>query len=291
MKARKLLLSALLIVAMMFLAVGCGGQATTTDNAQDQKVEGQDQAAAEPTVLRLATTTSTKDSGLLDFLLPVFEKENNVKVEVLAQGTGQAIQTASMGDADVILVHARSAEEKFVADGDGVERFDVMYNDFVIVGPKDDTAGVKGKSVNEAFQAFTEGNAPFISRGDDSGTNKKEIALWKTANIEPKGDWYLSVGKGMGDTLIMTSEQQGYTLTDRATYTFMKDKLDLDIVVEGDEGLLNPYGVIAVNPEKHDGINNEDAQKFIDFLLSDEGQQLIKDYKVEGNQLFFTYDK
>lgn len=240
------------------------------------------------TTIRLATTTSTKDSGLLDYVLPAFEKKCGVNVEVIAQGTGQAIKTASMGDADVILVHARSAEEKFVADGHGVERFDVMYNDFVIIGPKEDPAGIKGKAINEALISLTNGEAPFISRGDDSGTNKKELALWKEVSINPEGDWYLSVGKGMGETLIMTNEQQGYTLTDRATFTFMKDKLDLEVLVEGDKKLLNPYSIIAVNPDKHESINSEGAQKLIDFLLSEQGQQMIKDYKVKGNQLFFN---
>ncbi|MFV9510081.1 substrate-binding domain-containing protein [Tepidibacillus sp. LV47] len=280
MKKKSSVFVLLLVVSMMFLVVGCGGQTNST-NAKP----------TEPTTLRLATTTSTQDSGLLDYLLPVFEKKYNVKVEVLAQGTGQAIETASRGDADVILVHAKKAEEKFVAEGHGIKRYDVMYNDFVIVGPKNDPDQIKGKSVVDAFKALTKGKAPFVSRGDDSGTNKKELDIWKKLGITPKGDWYQAVGKGMGDTLTMTSEEQGYTLTDRATYSFMKDKLNLEILVEGDKDLLNPYGVIAVNPDKHPGVNYKDAQKFIDFILSKEGQQLIKDYKVNGNQLFFTYDK
>lgn len=274
---KKIIFISLVIVLLTGL-VGCSSSQTSSSDA---------------TVLRLATTTSTKDSGLLDYLLPTFEKENNIKVEVLSQGTGQAIKTASMGDADVILVHAKAAEEKFVADGYGVKRYDVMYNDFVIVGPANDPVGIKGKGAIEAFSlmanAANEG-APFISRGDDSGTNKKEIGLWKEANIEPNGGWYLSVGKGMGDTLIMTNEKEGYTLTDRGTYLFMKNKLDIQVLVEGDKLLMNPYGVIAVNPEKHERINNKDAKKFIDFLLSDEGQKMIKEYKVNDNQLFYTYE-
>lgn len=238
--------------------------------------------------LRLATTTSTKDSGLLDYLIPFFEKENKIDVEILAQGTGQALATASMGDVDLVLVHAKDAEEKFVANGDGVERIDLMYNDFVIVGPKEDPAGIKGQSTNNAFSSFPKSNIIFISRGDDSGTHQKELALWQEASSEPDGDWYLSVGKGMGDTLIMASELQAYTLTDRATYVFMKENLDLEVLVEGDEKLLNQYGVIAVNPDKHRGVNYKGAEKLIDFLVSEKGQQMIADYKVNGEQLFFS---
>lgn len=282
MKIKKIIMTCLIIAAFATLFVGCG----QTNEIND----GVEQIDEDPTILRLATTTSTKDSGLLDYILPTFEEENNIEVEVLAQGTGQAIETASMGDADVILVHAKSSEEEFVAEGYGVERFDVMYNDFVIVGPKDDPAEIMGMTVDEAFTTLSSGTGIFLSRGDDSGTNKKEIALWSDASIEPEGDWYMSVGKGMGDTLTMANEVIGYTLTDRATYLFMKDNLDLEIMVEGDEKLLNPYGVIAVNPEMYPEVNNEGAQKFIDFLLSDEGQGMIKEYKVNGDQLFFTYE-
>jgi len=238
--------------------------------------------------LRLATTTSTKDSGLLDYILPVFEKKYNVKVEVLALGTGQALKTASLGDADVVLVHDKLSEEKFVADGFGVKRFDVMYNDFVIVGPKNDPAKIKEKPLNEAFKILAQGNNSFLSRGDDSGTHKKELSIWHDLELLPEGNWYIVVGKGMGDTLIMANELQAYTLTDRATYLSMKDKLDLSIIIEGDQLLLNPYGVIAVNPAKYP-VNYDTAQKFIDFLLGKEGQDLIKSYKVNGEQLFFTY--
>lgn len=237
--------------------------------------------------LRLATTTSTKDSGLLDYLIPIFEKENKIDVEILAQGTGQALATASMGDVDLVLVHAKDAEEEFVAKGDGVERVEVMYNDFVIVGPKEDPARIKGQSTNNAFSSFSKSNIIFISRGDDSGTHQKELALWQESSIEPGGDWYLSVGKGMGDTLVMASELQAYTLTDRATYVFMKENLDLEVLVEGDEKLLNQYSIIAVNPDKHRGINYKGAEKLIDFLVSEKGQQMIADYKVNGEQLFF----
>lgn len=275
MKKKGLLLIFLtIIVAIITLGSGCSNQSSKEPLNQ---------------TLRLATTTSTVDSGLLDFLLPVFEEKYNLKVEVLAQGTGQALKTAELGDADVVLVHARAAEDKFVADGFGVKRFDVMYNDFVLVGPEEDPAKIKGKTVQEALSAFTSGQFKFISRGDDSGTHKMELSLWEKAGIQPQGDWYLSIGKGMGDTLIMTNEQQGYTLTDRATYLFMKNNLNVSIVVEGDKELLNPYGVIAVNPKKHPDVNFDGAQKLIDFLLSDEGQKLITEYKVNGMQLFFTY--
>lgn len=277
MKKKSLLLIYLMMIVFIF-TVGSG--CTNQDSKQPVNQ-----------ILRLATTTSTVDSGLLDYLLPVFEEKNNIKVEVLAQGTGQALKTAELGDADVVLVHARAAEDKFVADGFGVKRFDVMYNDFVLVGPNEDPANIKGKSVQDALMTFSSGQFKFISRGDDSGTHKMELSLWEKAGVQPQGDWYLSIGKGMGDTLIMTNEQQGYTLTDRATYLFMKNNLNVSIVVEGEKELLNPYGVIAVNPKKHPDVNFDAAQKLIDFLLSDEGQKLITEYKVNGMQLFFTYPK
>ncbi len=277
MKKNSLLILPFVILILIFTVVsGCAKQ-----NANQSMNQ----------TLRLATTTSTVDSGLLDYLLPFFEDKYDIKVDVLAQGTGQALKTAELGDADIILVHARAAEDKFVADGYGVKRFDVMYNDFVLVGPEEDPAKIKGMSVQDALMILSSGESKFISRGDDSGTHKMEVSLWEKTGIQPQGDWYLSIGKGMGDTLIMTNEQQGYTLTDRATYLFMKNNINLSIVVEGEKELLNPYGVIAVNPKKHPDVNVDGAQKLIDFLLSDEGQQLISEYRVNDMQLFFTYQK
>jgi len=264
----------ILFVLSLILFVGCEKNTDETDETKTTR-------------LRLATATSTKDSGLLNYLLPVFEKENNVKVDVLALGTGQALEIAAMGDADVVLVHSKEAEEEFIARGDGIKRFEVMYNDFVVVGPKDDSAQIRDKSISEAFTIFSKGDYPFISRGDDSGTHKKELSLWEELMMEPKGKWYLSIGKGMGDTLITANELQGYALTDRGTYLSMKDKLELEILIEGDKDLLNTYGIIAVNPDKHPEVNYEEAQKLIDFLLSAKGQQMINDYRVNGYQLFY----
>ncbi len=242
-----------------------------------------------PSTLTLATTTSTEDSGLLDALLPVFEEENNIEVKVVAVGTGQAIEIGKRGDADVLLVHSRKAEDEFVEDGYGVNRKDVMHNEFLIVGPESDPAGIKDmKEVTKAFQQLAEKEALFISRGDDSGTHKKEVAIWKSAGIEPQGDWYLEVGQGMGATLTMANERQAYTLTDEATYLSMADKQNLEVIVRGDEILFNPYGVIAINPEKHPDVNFEGANAFISFITGEKGQDIISDFGVEkfGKPLF-----
>ncbi len=238
--------------------------------------------------LILATTTSTQDSGLLDVILPDFEKKTGVKVNVVAVGTGQAITLGRSGDADVLLVHDRPSEDKFVADGEGTARYDVMFNDFVIVGPASDPAGIKGvASAVDAFQKIEAAKAAFISRGDKSGTNAKELAIWKAAGIDPKGDWYISAGQGMGEVLTMAQETDAYTLSDRGTYLKRQaDGLPLVILVEGDKMLFNPYGVIPVNPAKHPGVNSDLAQKFVDWLLSLETQQLIADYKINGQPLF-----
>jgi len=241
--------------------------------------------------LTLATTTSTYDSGLLDALVPVFEEDTGIKVKILAQGTGQALETASRGDADVVLVHSRKREDAFVEAGDGVDRRDVMYNDFVIVGPDSDPAGIGGTSdAVAAFEGIAGAEATFVSRGDDSGTHTKERGIWAQSAVpEPGGPWYLEAGDGMGAVLRMASEKGAYTLTDRATYLALRDELHLVIHTEGDELLLNPYGVIAVNPEKHKNVNYEGATKFIEFLTSDGGQRLIAEYGVErfGQPLFF----
>ena len=240
--------------------------------------------------MTLATTTSTQDSGLLDYILPDFEEEYNVKVEVVAVGTGQAIEIGEAGDADVLLVHDRAKEDAFMAAGHGVRREDVMYNDFVIVGPADDPAGIKGlTSASEAFGKIAGAQATFISRGDESGTHAKEKAIWTAANIEPAGDWYVSAGQGMGDVLTMADEQQAYTLSDRASYLARTlEGIDLEILVEGDSVLFNPYGVIAVNPEKSPEIKADLATEFIDWILSVPTQEKIGQFGVDefGAPLF-----
>lgn len=239
--------------------------------------------------LRLATTTSTENSGLLAELLPPFEQANDCKVDVIAVGTGKAIKLGETGDVDVILVHARSKEDKFVDAGFGVGRRDVMYNDFVLLGPDSDPAGISGSTdVAEAMVKIAEAGATFVSRGDDSGTHTREKQLWKAGNVTPAGDWYLEAGRGMGEVIIMAGERQGYTLSDRATYLAFKEKTPLGIVVEGDSRMFNPYGVIMVNPEKHPHVKVELAQAFIDFLTSDEGQALITGYHRGGEQLFYV---
>ncbi|MFQ6058953.1 MAG: substrate-binding domain-containing protein [Anaerolineae bacterium] len=242
-----------------------------------------------PQELVLATTTSTYDSGLLDAILPHFEAQYNAKVKVIAVGTGQAIKLGERGDADVILVHARAREDQFVAEGYGVSREDVMYNDFVIVGPKGDPAGVKGLDAAAALTRIAEAQATFVSRGDESGTHTKEKAIWKKAGIEPGGGWYLSAGQGMGAVLTMANEQRAYTLTDRGTYLARQGDLNLVILVEGDPILFNPYGVIAVNPEKHPGVRYDLALKFIKWLTSVETQEKIATFGVEkfGQPLFY----
>mgnify|MGYP000879927846 CR=1 FL=1 len=241
-------------------------------------------------VLILATTTSTDDSGLLEFLLPDFETEFGIDIQVIAVGTGQALTLGKDGNADVLLVHSRAKEDEFMAAGDGVRREDVMYNDFVIVGPADDPAGITGMtSAVDAFKKIAETQSPFLSRGDESGTHTKELGIWTKAELEPAGDWYISTGQGMGEVLTMTNEQQGYTLSDRATYLAMtKEGLDLVVLVEGDSTLLNPYGVIAVNPDKGDFINAAAATQFIDWIISVPVQEKIASFGMEefGQSLF-----
>jgi tungstate transport system substrate-binding protein len=261
-------------------------------------------AAAAPGILRLATTTSTADTGLLDYLLPDFEKANSVKVDVVAVGTGQAIAIGQKGDADVLLVHARAQEDKFVADKDARERFDVMYNDFVIVGPKDDPAKAgTAASAPAAFRAIADAQAPFVSRGDKSGTNTKELSIWASAKITPTKEmkWYNAIGQGMGDTLVFANEQRGYTLSDRGTWLATQSKVpNLAIVFGGqtlaenkDKTLLNPYGVMAVNPDKHPGVQYDIAMKFVDWILSPDTQQKIGSFGVDkfGQQLFYPNAK
>lgn len=243
--------------------------------------------------LKMSTTTSTQDSGLLKVLLPPFEQKNSVKVDVVAVGTGQALKLGEAGDVDVVFVHARKLEDKFVADGFGVNRKDVMYNDFVVIGPKADPAGIaKAKSAAEALKMIAAKGATFISRGDKSGTHTKEKELWQAAGIDPKGSWYVEAGQGMGPVITMATERQGYTLADRGTYNAFKGKKsDLVILFQGEKGLFNPYGVIAVNPKKFPHAKYDQAMRFIEFVTGAEGQKIIAEYKQNGEPVFFIYRK
>lgn len=237
--------------------------------------------------IKMATTTSTENSGLLEVLLPPFEQKFNAKVDVIAVGTGKALKLGENGDVDIVFVHARAAEDKFVKDGYGVNRRDVMYNDFIIIGPKEDPADVKGmKDVVMALKQVAKKESSFVSRGDDSGTHKKEKSLWQAAEMEPEGDWYMETGQGMGQTLQIADEKRAYTLTDRGTYLAYKGKIDLPILVEGDERLFNPYGIIAVNPAKHPHANYVYVMALIGWVTSVEGQRIIGNYKKFGKVLF-----
>jgi tungstate transport system substrate-binding protein len=248
-------------------------------------------ASAQEKSIVVASTTSTEDSGLFGHILPIFRQASGIDVKVIAQGTGQALDTARRGDADVAFVHARAAEEKFVQEGAGVKRFPVMYNDFVLIGPKSDPAGIKGgKDIVAALKAIQAKGAPFVSRGDRSGTHQAELALWKLAGIDiaaQKGPWYRDVGQGMGAALNTASAMNAYVLSDRGTWISFKNRGDLAIAVEGDAKLFNQYGVILVNPAKHPHVKQELGQAFIDWLISPAGQKAIADYKIDGQQLFF----
>ena len=239
--------------------------------------------------LRMATTTSTENSGLLKVLLPKFEAATGIHVQVIAVGTGKAVKLGESGDVDVVLVHARQLEDAFVASGGGIDRRDVMYNDFILVGPAADPARVRGqKDVIQGMERIASAGAKFISRGDNSGTDIMEKAYWKAANIDPKGKpWYISAGLGMGEVLNMAAQMSAYTLSDRATYGAYRAKTGLDIVLAGDTRMFNPYGIIAVNPAKHRGVNYTDATKLIEWITSPAGQQAIADFKVNGEQVFF----
>ncbi|EEE36183.1 sulfate/tungstate uptake family ABC transporter, periplasmic substrate-binding protein [Rhodobacteraceae bacterium KLH11] len=252
-------------------------------------------ASAEEAFIVVQSTTSTQNSGLLDYILPGFEAETGIDVRVVAVGTGQAIRNAVNGDGDVLLVHSKAAEEQFVADGWGVERFDVMYNDFVLVGPQSDPAGVKGGSdIVAALTAVAGSEVPFASRGDDSGTHKAEMRHWNAAGIDPtgaSGTWYRETGSGMGATLNVASGMGAYVLTDRATWLSFGNRGDLEVLVEGDPRLFNQYGVILVNPEKHTGVRAAAGQRFIDWLTGPDGQAAIESYMLDGQQLFFPNAK
>jgi len=249
------------------------------------------QAIAQDKSIVVASTTSTQDSGLFGHILPLLKAKTGIDVKVVAQGTGQALDTARRGDADVVFVHAKPQEEKFVAEGFGVKRFDVMYNDFVVIGPKSDPAGIKGGSdVLAAFKAIYDKGAPFVSRGDKSGTHAAELALWKAASLDPAGSkpaWYREIGQGMGAALNTAGAMGAYVLSDRGTWLSFKNRGDLEVVVEGDKRLFNQYGVILVNPAKHPHVKKELGQQFIDWVISAEGQNAIKSYTIDGQQLFF----
>lgn len=237
--------------------------------------------------IRMATTTSIEDSGLLAHLLPAFEKKHGIRVHVIAVGTGKAIKLGEQGDVDLILVHAREAEDRFVRDGFGVNRRDVMHNDFVILGPAADPAGVKGmRDAPAALGKIARAKGKFVSRGDDSGTHEKEMALWKATKVAPAGKWYLPAGQGMGACLTMADEKRAYVLADRGTYLKRGDGTALEVLVEGDRRLANPYGVIAVNREKHPGVDFDGAVQFIEWIVSPEAQKLIGEFKVNGRVLF-----
>ena len=245
-------------------------------------------AADAPNVIRLSTTTSTDNSGLLGFLLPAFEAKTGAKVHVISVGTGKALELAKNGDVDVTLVHARPMEDKFVADGYGIDRRDVMYNDFIVVGPVSDPAHLRGgRDVLAAFRKIAASGAKFISRGDNSGTDLMEKNYWKAAGVQPAGASYVSAGLGMGEVLNMAAELRAYTLTDRATFGAYKAKTGLEIVVEGDKSMFNPYGIIATNPSRHKDVNYKGARLLIDWITSSEGQQRIAAFKPAGQQLFF----
>lgn len=275
---RLVLAVALLVVA----SAGCAG------------IGSSDGGASEPRELVIATTTSTANSGLLDALDWEFEERYGVEVKVLPQGTGAALETARAGDADLVVVHARSLEDEFTMDGFGVNRRDLMYNDFVIVGPGEDPAGIEGMdSATEAFRTIRDSESTFLSRGDNSGTHTKELAIWDEAiGGAPSGSWYREIGKGMGDTLVQSDQSGAYTLADRGTYLSMKEDVGLEVLVQGPlkdgpQSLSNPYGVIAVNPARYPSVNYEDAMLYIGFVTGPEGQRVVEDYEADGEQLFY----
>nr|WP_240056609.1 substrate-binding domain-containing protein [Bacillus mesophilum] len=283
MKHYRLLLLTILTALLLF-AAGCqSSPAESNDKAQSTE---------ESKNLILATTTSTQDSGLLDELIPIFEEEENINVKTIAVGTGQALEMGTQGEADVLLVHAPAAEQEIVDSGDAINRKRVMYNDFIMIGPKEDPAGVSGIPIKEAFVKISEENAVFISRGDDSGTHKKELGIWEAAGITPsENSGYTETGQGMGDTLQIAADRGGYVLTDRATFLAHQDTLGLSILVEGDEDLLNIYHVMQVNPEKHNKVYAEGAEAFVDFMVSDETQKVIEEFGKDeyGEALFFKF--
>ncbi len=294
---RNLNIMFLLLSMVCLAAVGCGEDPATAPPEPEEAPEAVEEEVEENDVepepelaeeIILATTTSTYDSGLLNELLPVFTEQTGIEVHVLSMGTGAALETGQRGDADVLLVHDRPLELKLVEEGYLTDREDVMYNDFILVGPPEDPAEIEGmESVLDAFAKIAETKAGFASRGDDSGTNRMELSLWEEAGVDPSGDWYRSLGQGMGDTLMVADDMLIYSMTDRGTYLSMRQNLDLEIVLEGDPLLFNQYGIMAVNPEKHDHVEYESALKLIEFFMSSEGQDLMADFQIDGESLFF----
>jgi tungstate transport system substrate-binding protein len=260
--------------------------------AQDPRPAAPPAAAVGTRFITVASTTSTVDSGLFNHILPLFKARTGIDVRVISQGTGQALDTGRRGDADVVFVHARAAEEKFVADGHGGPRRPVMYNDFVLIGPKGDPAGIKGnRDIAAALRAIQTKALPFVSRGDRSGTHQAELALWQVAGVDltaTRGAWYREIGQGMGAALNTASGMNGYVLADRGTWLSFRNRGDLDILVEGDRRLFNQYGIMLVNPQRHPHVKQADAQAFIDWVSGPEGQKAIADYKINGQQLFFA---
>jgi tungstate transport system substrate-binding protein len=281
MKKKSISIILMLLFAFVSLA-GC----TSKPSAQ---APGSAPTPAVEKTLKMATTTSTQDSGLLDVLVSEFKKDTGYTLKVIAVGSGQAMEMGAKGDVDVLFVHSRAAEDKFVSDGFGVNRKDVMHNDFVLIGPANDPAKIKGETeATKALTKIAQAEATFLSRGDKSGTNTKELSLWKNAEITPAGNWYKNVGKGMGDTFRMADEMKGYTLIDRATYLALKDKYKLEIMVEKDKPLLNPYGVIAVNKAKFANVDYDGAMKFVDWITSEKIQKMIAEFGKDkyGQSLF-----
>lgn len=280
-------------ILLLALLTACSNSGTETADEPEGTNEPES-AEVETTDLILATTTSTQDSGLLDELIPLFEEENPYNVKTVAVGTGQALEMGVKGEADVLLTHAPASEQELVDNGDVQNYQQVMYNDFVIAGPSTDPAGIKGGSVTEAFTKIFETKATFVSRGDDSGTHKKELELWEGAKLTPNdNEAYLETGQGMGSSLQVAAEKQGYILTDRATFLAQKDTLgEFDVLVEGDESLLNIYHVMEVNPEKNDMINSEGAKAFVEFMVAENTKKIISEFgtKEYGQSLFFLFD-
>ena len=275
-----------------FLVATVGGTTAALSGCTGTDADGEDAAILDET-LTLTTTTSTYDTGLLDEVNAAFEDRYGADVEAVAQGTGAALETARAGDSDVVMVHARSLEDEFLREGYGVNRRDLMLNDFVVVGPADDPAGIDGtEQVPEAFRAIAEAESVFVSRGDSSGTHAKELAIWDAAGVEPGGEWYREAGSGMGEVLNQANQTPGYTLADRGTFLSQQSALDVSIRVEGPieggpELLANPYGIVAVNPAVHENVNYDLAMSYIGFITSRDGQDIIEGYTVDGEQLFF----
>ncbi|MCK8061134.1 MULTISPECIES: extracellular solute-binding protein [unclassified Fusibacter] len=280
-------ITALLLLIALIALTGCVNKAVLNDDsANEVNTNANDPAKAVQSIV-LATTTSTDHTGLLDAIIPDFTEKTGIEVKVVAVGTGQALEMGKTGEADVLLVHAKASEVAFVEDGYGIERFDVMYNDFVLLGAEP-LPEVYKQDINGAFQYLYDESKRFVSRGDDSGTHKKELAVWKNLGLDPQGSWYISAGKGMGEVLQMANEMQAYALSDRGTYLSMKENLDLEVVVEKSSELLNQYGVIAVNTEKNPAVHLAEAQQFVDWILSKETQEKIRTFGVDqfGQPLF-----